>query len=262
MNNYFKKLWNQYVKVAPSAQVIYDDINKIENKVVKSDHIAIRTIAHPEIGIDVIEKVFLNMGYEKCDTYDFKQKKLTAFHYEHKDESFPKVFISELRYKELSKEAQEVAEKIIKNIKKDMTPEELLLSGTHWEKSHLVYEETYKESEYLAWFYCFGFLVNHFAVFLNDTKNFNSMDKINDWLINTKGFRMNESGGLIKGSEEAMLEQSSIMAEKVTLTFQDGDFEVPSCYYEFAKRYPKETGELYTGFVTTSADKIFESTNK
>jgi len=37
---------------------------------------------------------------------------------------------------------------------------------------------------------------------------------------------------------------------------------VPSCYYEFAKRYADKSGEIYQGFVTTSADKIFESTNK
>ncbi|MGL4837356.1 MAG: DUF1338 domain-containing protein, partial [Shewanella sp.] len=35
----------------------------------------------------------------------------------------------------------------------------------------------------------------------------------------------------------------------------------PSCFYEFALRYPKANGELYTGFVAASADKIFESTN-
>ena len=37
---------------------------------------------------------------------------------------------------------------------------------------------------------------------------------------------------------------------------------VPSCYYEFAKRYSDSTGQIYQGFVTASADKIFESTNK
>ncbi|MGB1300776.1 MAG: DUF1338 domain-containing protein, partial [Pseudoalteromonas tetraodonis] len=33
------------------------------------------------------------------------------------------------------------------------------------------------------------------------------------------------------------------------------------CFYEFAIRYPKPDGEIYTGFVAASADKIFESTN-
>jgi len=36
--------------------------------------------------------------------------------------------------------------------------------------------------------------------------------------------------------------------------------DVPTCYYEFAKRYPGPDGKLFPGFVAASADKIFEST--
>ena len=52
------------------------------------------------------------------------------------------------------------------------------------------------------------------------------------------------------------------MADKVKVQFTELDTEVPSCYYEFAKRYPDTNGKLYQGFVSKSADKIFESTNK
>jgi len=34
-----------------------------------------------------------------------------------------------------------------------------------------------------------------------------------------------------------------------------------SCYYEFAYRYNKENRDVFTGFITNSADKIFESTD-
>ncbi len=37
---------------------------------------------------------------------------------------------------------------------------------------------------------------------------------------------------------------------------------IPSCYYEFALRHPDPaTGRLFPGFVTPSADRIFESTD-
>ncbi len=36
---------------------------------------------------------------------------------------------------------------------------------------------------------------------------------------------------------------------------------IPSCFYEFAKRYPMPNGELFTGFVAAFADNIFDSTN-
>ncbi len=58
-----------------------------------------------------------------------------------------------------------------------------------------------------------------------------------------------------------LLEQSSTLADKVSVAFSDGELAIPSCFYEFALRYPKADGELYTGFVAASADKIFESTD-
>ena len=48
----------------------------------------------------------------------------------------------------------------------------------------------------------------------------------------------------------------------IEIEFIDGTMTIPSCYYEFAKRYADQSGNLYQGFVAKSADKIFESTNK
>jgi hypothetical protein len=58
------------------------------------------------------------------------------------------------------------------------------------------------------------------------------------------------------------LEQSSTLANNIEVKFDDGVLTIPACYYEFARRYPLKTGELYQGFVAASADKIFESTSK
>ena len=55
--------------------------------------------------------------------------------------------------------------------------------------------------------------------------------------------------------------QSSTRADAVDVMFADGVFRVPSCYYEFARRYPLPSGELFQGFVPTSANKLFESTD-
>jgi hypothetical protein len=45
------------------------------------------------------------------------------------------------------------------------------------------------------------------------------------------------------------------------VTFTDGTRAIPSCYYEFARRYRLPGGELFQGFVAASADRIFESTD-
>ncbi len=74
------------------------------------------------------------------------------------------------------------------------------------------------------------------------------------------GFTLNSSGGEIKGSPSLLLEQSSILADIMPVEFEEGTKEITTCYYEFAYRYPKANGELFTGFIANSADKIFEST--
>ncbi|HEU4612134.1 MAG TPA: hypothetical protein VFS15_08655, partial [Kofleriaceae bacterium] len=72
---------------------------------------------------------------------------------------------------------------------------------------------------------------------------------------------LNEAGGTIKGTPAERLEQSSTRADSIELEFSDATMRVPSCYYEFARRYPLPGGELFHGFVPASADKIFESTD-
>jgi hypothetical protein len=72
---------------------------------------------------------------------------------------------------------------------------------------------------------------------------------------------MNDAGGEIQGTPEELLEQSSIKAEMIHVKFVEGLYEIPGCYYEFARRYPETDGRLYSGFIAKSADKIFQSTD-
>ena len=117
------------------------------------------------------------------------------------------------------------------------------------------------ESEYASWVYAFGFRPNHFTVSINHLKNFSDLAKLNAFL-KMNGFMLNAAGGEIKGTPAELLEQSSTMAGEIMWQFGDGVYSIPACYYEFAKRYPLTSGELYQGFIAASADKIFESTNR
>ena len=79
----------------------------------------------------------------------------------------------------------------------------------------------------------------------------------------SKGFRLNESGGTIKGGPQDMLEQSSTMADRIGWSFENNIIaEIPSCYVEFALRYYDDSGVLFDGFVPDSATRIFESTHR
>ncbi len=72
---------------------------------------------------------------------------------------------------------------------------------------------------------------------------------------------MNESGGEIKVTSDVMLEQSSILADKKKVEFVAGQYLIPSCYYEFDKRYNTPNRELFSRVIANSAAKIFESTD-
>ena len=54
---------------------------------------------------------------------------------------------------------------------------------------------------------------------------------------------------MVKGTPADRLEQSSTLADAIEVEFSDRTAKIPSCYYEFARRYPLPSGELFQGFV-------------
>lgn len=262
MQKLFDKLWNIYTSQNPQAQRIYDLISA-RGETVGNDHIAFRTFDHPSVNIDVLSKVFISVGYEAKGEYQFEAKKLFARHFEHKtDKNAPRVFISQLKTKEFSTFLQQTVNDCVAKIPSAMlTSDELIFSGTVWgEGSFEVYEKLRAESEYAAWLYVNGFRANHFTVNVNALKSFEGIYELNDFL-KQNGFLLNDSGGEVKGTPQELLEQSSVKADLYLQHFSDGEQMIPGCYYEFAKRYHDANGELYSGFIAKSADKIFESTD-
>jgi hypothetical protein len=259
----YDRLWQDYTKQNPSVNKIYN-LFLNEGEKVNHDHIAFRSFNDPRVSMDVIAQPFIERGYEPKGEYHFKKKKAYAQHFEHKDDpSLPRIFISHLLTDQLSEYVQETVQRILDNSPQEIfKSDELIFSKAVWgTPKYEVYEKLRKESEYAAWMYAFGFRVNHFAMKVNDFDKFFQLKTINDRL-KKEGWIMNQSGGEIKGSKEKLLEQSSIMADKIDVQFEEGVRKVPACYYEFTKRYPDENGDLYSGFITSSADKIFESTNQ
>jgi hypothetical protein len=258
----FDRLWNDYIIQNPEVKRVHDCF-VAEGEKVENDHIAFRTFYDPRVNIDVLARPFLLAGYIQKGFYFFGDKHLTAKHFEHPDwKEAPRVFISQLMTEFFSEDLKKVVQEIIALIPQSLIyGNELIFSGNVWGKpSFAIYERLRKESEYAAWLYVYGFCANHFTVSINHLKKLNTIEMVNQFLMD-KGFKMNNSGGLIKGSPEELLEQSSTLAGIVNIEFTEGKFDVPSCYYEFARRYPDSNGELYPGFIAKSADKIFESTD-
>lgn len=258
----FDQLWKEYTERTPSAQKIKDLFTNEGNEVF-NDHVAFRTFDDPRVNIDVLATPFLVAGYEECGDYHFEKKKLYAKHFEHKtDKTAPRVFISQLLTSEFSFELQAEVKRMIDSIPVDaLTPSELVFKGRLWEQpSYEVYEKLQGETEYAAWLYVNGFCSNHFTVDVNKLETFNALQEVNEFL-KANGYKMNTSGGEIKGTPEQLLEQSSVLADRIPVAFKETTREITSCYYEFAFRHPMSNGELYSGFIAGSADKIFESTD-
>lgn len=256
------KLWEQYTIITPSAKKINSLLEEKGEKI-ENDHIAIRTFNDARVNINVLEKPFVKAGYVAKGEYVFESKKLFARHYEHAtDKTAPRIFISELEVEKCSEELQLSVKELLDSCDPSVfEKEDLVLSGAVWNaNSFETYNNLLDESEYAAWMYIYGFRANHFTINVNVLTNFSNLEELNSFLKESS-WRMNASGGEIKGTPAQLLEQSSTLADVAAITFDEGIKLIPSCYYEFALRYPMKNGDLYQGFVASSADKIFESTD-
>jgi hypothetical protein len=254
-------LWADYVATTPQAERIHKLLGE-RGELVQNDHVALRTFGLPGIGIAALARPFEALGWvAQPDHYRFEDKKLVARYWRHPDATLPKVFISELCVYDLSASSTQIIESLVADVPKGFAARgDLPYAGRPWSVRHAEYESLLHESEYAAWVAAFGFRVNHFTVNVNALTTFPDLLSLNAFLVD-HGFTLNESGGAIKGTPEDRLEQSSTRADEIEVAFTDTALRIPSCYYEFARRYPLASGELFHGFVPASADKIFESTD-
>jgi len=259
-------LWRDYVATTPQAAHI-QRLLADRGEVVRNDHVALRTFGlagMPEstgIGIAALARPFEALGWQPRERYRFDDKHLVARYWQHADPSLPKIFISELCVAELSPAAQQIIDRLVAQLPAGFAArDDLPWAGRPWRLRRAEYESLLLVSEYAAWVAAFGLRVNHFTVDVRGLATFPDLAALCAFL-REHGFAMNAAGGLVKGSPAERLEQASTLADRVAVAFDDGTAEIPSCYYEFAKRYALPSGELFHGFVPTSADKIFESTD-
>lgn len=253
-------LWRDYVGSTPQAEYIHG-LLAARGEMIRNDHVALRTYGAPGIGIEALARPFEALGWRPRDFYRFEDKHLRARYWQHDDVELPKVFISELVLAELSPGAQAVIAGLLAQLPAGFGERaDLPVAGRPWSLPFDTYQGLLAESEYAAWVAAFGFRVNHFTVDVNELSTFPDLAALDAFLIE-HGFTLNEAGGTIKGSPAERLEQSATRADAVEVVFSDRTARIPSCYYEFARRYRLPTGELFQGFVPASADKIFESTD-
>ena len=255
------RLWMSFQQLNPQAEQIHLLLSD-RGETIVNDHVAFRTFDDPRVDLDVLARAFLDAGYAARGDYEFPNKHLTARHFEHADPRHPKVFISQLVLNEMSEELNQTVTGLIDQLPAEsLEREDFCISGRLWDLDFSTYERLVGESEYAGWLSAFCFCANHFTVLVNELNTVSGLEELNE-LLKQNGFPLNASGGEIKGSPAVYLEQSSTLAAEIDVPFADGVHRIPSCYYEFARRYEQPDGRLFTGFIAQSADKIFESTDR
>ena len=258
--DFFERLWEGYATVAPRAATLRRSL-EARGEAVLNDHVAVRTFGASPIDIEHLEPRILELGYRVFEDYNFVAKSLSARAYVY--DPYPRIFLSELKREQLSQPTQATLQSLVQQIPTDAASDtSVFWSGCLWEPiSWQVYEQLAAESEYAGWLSAMGMCANHFTVHVNALKTFRDLDVLLDW-VEAQGFPLNLSGGRVKGDPSVLLCQGSTLADRKEVHFADGFHTIPTCYYEFAQRFPQSDGQLYNGFVAASADSIFESTHR
>jgi hypothetical protein len=215
------------------------------------------------------------------EPYFFAKKKLDAYWYAPPHPKYPRIFISELRVKDLSEVSQQIIKKFTQSISSDPVDALDLDNATQvgeffhrplWNlPTAKEYESLASESEYAAWVIYNRYYLNHYTISVHALSAYNTLEKFNAFLEEI-GVVLNTAGGKIKVSPDGLLRQSSSVAKMIEATFVCGTTqEIPGSYVEFAERLPLAEFQYLTtaelkrehrreGFEASNADKIFEST--
>lgn len=263
INDFFNALWQDYIQMAPSAVQIQQLFRSNPDEDIVNDHVAFRTLNLSPIHLEFLEKHLLNLGYQRFAPYEFPEKKLKAWGYIPPEETLPRIFLSELICEAFSEKVQVILQKLCAQIppKRVQSPD-IFWAGRLWQPiAWQDYQTLLQESEYAAWVAALGLRPNHFTLSVNHLQFVRSLEEVVE-IVEQQGIALNTSGGKLKGSPEVLLEQASTLGDRTKVKFANGELhEIPTCYYEFARRYPTPEGTLYQGFVAASADRIFESTH-
>lgn len=102
-NSLFRELWQNYRGQVSDVPRIEDALRAL-GEFWHEDHVAFRTLPGEHCGAHVLQGMFELLGYQRRDSYEFKDKRLSAFWMEPPSDKgtlahlvLPKVFISELQ---------------------------------------------------------------------------------------------------------------------------------------------------------------------
>ena len=227
------ELWEQYAAHVPYARTFVQLAGKLSN-----DHVAFRSL-----DLEPIARAFEGLGWRRAGAYDFPDAHLNAIHLSKPGE--PRVFVSELRVRELSSRAQGLLRRLPPAPPFDGAASWFCAPSLDLSEAELL--ELEKESQYAAWLMLFDREVNHFTA---------SVPDVEEWQrrMRDAGIPMKDE---IEGTPGAGLRQTATRAAPRTVRLCDRFRDWPYAYLEIAER-----NDGFDGFVTGQARQLFDMTKR
>lgn len=298
LNTVLDKLWTQYKQRVSYADT-YNKMVLEHGGSMTNDHIAFRTLNTSQgqpAGIDAISRIIIPLGYHKAGEYVFKEKKLYAEHFLHKDPKQPKIFISQLQVDQFSKEFQNLIKKEAAGSQdplSDHTLQQLKILeaadtlmpdqvdevihdicnafSRPWEPPLRSTLETVNDaSQYGAWTLLHGNSVNHFTAYINEQNVAEwqgdielTMDALQKAGIPIKKDIEGKRGNKLRqSSTEAIIEMCPVREYDGSM----GEIEWTYAYYELLERHEVKDASgkksLFTGFLGDQATNLFDMTRR
>lgn len=294
-----KNIWEQYRQHSTEVQQIENALKKKGINLFPLDHFAIIDLPSSNTGIPQLLELFTLLGFSlRGQDYladkqnDFAWLAESDYAGKAAHEVLPQVVVADFRLEELPVDVRGIIEKygqqspgfcldrikeLINQAKNhDIQAAHLLnelilnyLSGRDWPLPTVDEFYTVQSfNELLAWVLVFGRKPNHFTLSVHLLNHFPDLEHFHQFIEQEVGLKLNQDGGIIKGSKVTGIAQGSTMGVARKIKLADGEIELPTDFIEFVWRYPLHTDhpssslrwdEYFTNFIAQHADHVIES---
>ncbi len=292
-------LWHQHYETTDQLKQIEHCLrNSYSITTLPLDHFAIIDLPGPHSGIPVLRDIFSLIGYQERGKGYLADKQNDFLWMADSDsctalavDALPQAVVADFRLHEMPADISRIIEKYAHqsiafpmdtarqlldrvNCNNGAAANELYylitryLHGRDWPlptraEFHLVNEF----NELLSWVLVFGRKTNHFTLSIHLLDAFNSLDAFHTFIADKINLQLNQEGGIIKGSAERGIAQSSSIDAAQSIMLADGTVNLPASFVEFVWRFPQhQTGttplywrDYFTGFVAQHANHVIES---
>jgi hypothetical protein len=226
-------LWRDFVATTPHAARICE-LLVARGERVHHDHVAVRTLSAPGLGMDAVAGRFEAEGFRPRERYRFDEAHLRARYWQHEDPNAPKVFIVELELGSLSAGAQAIIEGLLAQVPRGFgEPPGLPWEGRPWTPLYADYQALLAESEHAARVAALGLGVDRFSLDVGALITFPDLDALVAFLVE-HAFRL-----------EVRSERAMTRPDPIPVRFADATARIPSGSYELAaRRWPRDTAQL------------------